>query len=252
MGMLKLGRALRAVTGVAVVGTVMAGCASDGAGEEDSPPEAPQQVLPEPAAEHTDSTEDVAITELADADWVSETAEKHAIPQRAMAAYAGAASKIAETQSECNLGWNTLAGIGSVETSHASIDDSGLDAQGVAEPEIIGPALDGSEEVMEVPDTDQGKYDDDDEWDRAVGPMQFLPETWETYAVDGNQDGKTDPQQIDDAVLTAGIYLCETADDFNDDEEWLQAVTTYNQSTDYARDVARIATSYAEEDNADQ
>lgn len=252
MGTLNLGRVVRSIAGIAVVGTIMAGCASDSAGDEDPPPEAPQQVLPEPDAEHTDNTEDVAITELADADWVAETAEENAIPLRAMSAYAGAALRIAETQPECNLGWNTLAGIGSVETSHASIDDSGLDAQGGAEPAIIGPVLDGSEEVMEVPDTDQGEYDDDDDWDRAVGPMQFLPETWESYAVDGNQDGQTDPQQIDDAVLTAGTYLCETADDFSDDEQWLQAVTTYNQSTDYARDVARIATSYAAEDNDDQ
>jgi len=251
MGTLNLGRAVRSMAGVAVIGTLLAGCASDSAGDDDAPLEAPQQVLPEPAAKHTDSTEGVAITELADDDWVAETAEENAIPLRAMSAYAGAALRLAETQPECNLGWNTLAGIGSVETSHASIDDSGLDAQGVADPEIIGPALDGSEEVMEVPDTDQGKYDDDDQWDRAVGPMQFLPETWESYAEDGNQDGKTDPQQIDDAVLTAGTYLCQTADDFSEDDQWLQAVTTYNQSTDYARDVARIATSYAAEDNDD-
>src|SRR5699024_9370773 len=214
------------------VGTIMAGCASDSAGDEDPPPEAPQQVLPEPDAQHTDNTEDVAITELADADWVAETAEENAIPLRAMFAYAGAALRIAETQPECILGGNTLAGIGAVETSHASIDDIGLDAQGGAEPASIGPVLDGSEEVMDVHYTDQGEYDDDDDWDRAVGPMQFLTETWESYAVDGNQDGQTDPQQIDDAVLTAGTYLCETADDFSDDEQWLQAVTTYNQSTD--------------------
>src|SRR5699024_391927 len=153
------------IAGIAVVGTIMAGCASDSAGDEDPPPEAPQQVLPEPDAQHTDNNEDVVITELAAADWVDETAEGNDIPLRAMSAYARAARRIAETQPECNLGWTTLAGIGSVETSHASIDDSGLDAQGGAEPAIIGPVLDGSEEVMEVPDTDQGEYDDDDDWD---------------------------------------------------------------------------------------
>src|SRR5699024_12293064 len=66
----------------------------------------------------------------------------------------------------------SLAGIGSVETSHASIDDSGLNAQGVAEPAMTGPVLDGSEGVMEVEDTDEGEYDDDEQWDLAVGPMQ--------------------------------------------------------------------------------
>src|SRR5699024_1124600 len=152
---------------------------------------------------------------------------------------------ISETRRECNLGWNTLAGIGSLETSHASIDDSGHNALGVAEPSITGPLLDGSEGVMEVEDTDAGEYDDDEQWDRAVGPMQFLPETWETHAVDGNLDGEMDPQQIDDAVLTAGVYLCEHAEDLTDDDEWVSAVITYNQSLEYARDVAGIAESYA-------
>ena len=241
-------------TAAVVLGALfLMGCGSDDPQDENERPEAPPLVEPEPAEEHPESTDDVAISELADSQWVEETAAEHAIPQRAMAAYAGAALRIAETRPECNLGWNTLAGVGSVETSHASIDNSGLDAQGVAEPAIIGPVLDGSDGVMEVEDTDEGQYDQDEQWDRAIGPMQFLPETWETYAVDGNADGETDPQQIDDAVLTAGVYLCENAEDFTDDDQWVQAVTTYNQSLDYARDVADIAASYAgdaaEEDN---
>src|SRR5699024_9752329 len=148
---------------------------------------------------------------------------EHAIPQRALDAYAGAALRIAETRREGNLGWNTLAGVGWVETSHASNDDSELNALGVAEPLITGPLWDGSEGVMEVEDTDAGEYDDDEQWDRGVGPMQFLPETWETHAVDGNLDGEMDPQQIDDAVLTAGVYLCEHAEDLTDDDEWVSA-----------------------------
>lgn len=235
-------------TAIVVAGVLLfAGCSSDDA-QDDGPPEAPQLTEAQAAEEHADSTEEVPIAELADADWVEETAAEHAIPQRAMAAYAGAALRIAETRPECNLGWNTLAGVGSVETSHASIDEAGLDAQGTAEPAIIGPVLDGSEGVMEVADTDEGEHDDDDQWDRAVGPMQFLPETWDTYAVDGNLDGEMDPQQIDDAVLTAGVYLCENAEDLTDDDEWVGAVTTYNQSMDYARNVADIATTYAGEE----
>lgn len=237
-------------TAAAVVGALLLmGCgSSNDAQDENEPPAAPQKVEAEPAEEHAGSTDDAPIAELADATWVEETAAEHAIPQRAMAAYAGAQLRIAETRPECNLGWNTLAGIGSVETSHASIDDSGLTAEGVAEPAITGPVLDGSEGVMEVEDTDEGKYDDDEQWDLAVGPMQFLPETWERHASDGNMDGETDPQQIDDAVLTAGVYLCETGEDLTDDDEWVSTVTTYNQSMEYARDVAGIAESYAGND----
>ncbi|MDN6490079.1 MAG: lytic murein transglycosylase [Yaniella sp.] len=239
-------------TAAVVIGALLLmGCGSNDAQDDNEPTAPPPMVEPEPAEDAAASTEDIPIAELADATWVEETAAEHAIPQRAMAAYAGAALRIAETRPECNLGWNTLAGVGSVETAHASIDESGLNAQGVAEPAIIGPVLDGSEGVMEVEDTDEGEYDDDKQWDRAVGPMQFLPETWETHAVDGNFDGEIDPQQIDDAVLTAGVYLCENAEDLTDDDEWVQAVTTYNQSLEYARDVAGIAESYAG-DTADE
>ena len=234
------------------IAVVLAGCSNnDDASHSLEPPEAPQQLMPTPADEHAESTDGVPIAELVDTDWSDAVAAEHAIPRRAMAAYAGAALRTAETHPECNLGWNTLAGIGSVETSHASIDGAGLDANGVAQPSITGPVLDGSEGVMSVDDTDEGALDDDEEWDRAVGPMQFLPETWERYAVDSNLDGETDPQQIDDAVLTAAVYLCESADDLRDDDAWVTAITTYNQSMQYARDAAAIATSYeSEEDEA--
>ena len=237
-------RPLRLIIGAMLPALVLVGCGSDEADPASGPPEAPQQLMPPAADEQAETTEGVPIAELADAEWVEETAADNAIPRRAMAAYAGAALRMAETHPECNMGWNTLAGVGSVESSHASLGGSGLDAEGVAQPAIIGPVLDGSEGVMAVEDTDQGELDGDDQWDRAVGPMQFLPETWERYAVDGNLDGEMDPQQIDDAVLTAAVYLCESSEDLTVDDEWVRAVTTYNQSMAYARDVAARASSF--------
>ena len=238
-------RSLRFLAGLMLPAMVLAGCATDQEAEPSSePPEAPQQLMPPAVAEHPDTTDGVPIAELADADWVEEVAFEHAIPRRAMAAYAGAALRMAETHPDCKMGWNTLAGVGSVESSHASIGDAGLDAAGVAQPNIIGPVLDGSEGVMAIDDTDNGELDGDDEWDRAVGPMQFLPETWQRYAVDGNQDGQADPQQIDDAVLTAAVYLCDSSEDLSDDDMWVAAITTYNQSMAYARDVAATAASF--------
>lgn len=241
-------RPLRFVVGAMLPALFLIGCATEETEPASGPPEAPQQLMPPPAEENAETTDDVPIAELADADWAEETAAEHAIPKRAMAAYAGAALRMAETHPECNMGWNTLAGVGSVESSHASIGDSGLDAAGVAQPSIIGPVLDGSDGVMEIQDSDNGELDGDDEWDRAVGPMQFLPETWDRYAVDGNLDGDTDPQQIDDAVLTAGVYLCQSTDDLTVDDDWVVAVTTYNQSMAYARDVAATAVSFEPED----
>ena len=171
-------RPLRLLVGFLLPAMMLAGCATDQeADPATEPPEAPEQLMPPAVADHPETTEGVPIAELADPEWVEEVASEHAIPRRAMAAYAGAALRMAETHPECNMGWNTLAGVGSVESSHASIGDAGLDAADVAQPNIIGPVLDGSEGVMAVEDTDNGELDGDDEWDRAVGPMQFLPET---------------------------------------------------------------------------
>jgi membrane-bound lytic murein transglycosylase B len=42
----------------------------------------------------------------------------------------------------------------------------------------------------------------------AVGPMQFLPRTFQAFAVDGDDDGVTDPWDPQDAIFTAAHYLC--------------------------------------------
>ena len=87
------------------------------------------------------------------------------------------------------------------------IQGGSIGDDGVADPAIIGIALDGSS-TDAITDTDGGELDGDAEWDRAIGPMQFIPETWQALALDGNGDGVLDPQQIDDAALTAAAALC--------------------------------------------
>jgi len=42
----------------------------------------------------------------------------------------------------------------------------------------------------------------------AMGPMQFLPSTFASYAVDGDHDGKTDIMDPADSIYTAANYLC--------------------------------------------
>lgn len=42
----------------------------------------------------------------------------------------------------------------------------------------------------------------------AVGPMQFMPATFDAYSVDGDHDGRLDPYSPADAVFTAAHYLC--------------------------------------------
>lgn len=133
-------------------------------------------------------TADGPIAELADPGWVSRTASATGIPARALAAYAGASLSANRTHTGCSIGWNTLAAIGGVESAHGSLNGAILNDDGTVGPEIIGVALDG-DGVAKITDTDNGDLDGDTTWDRAVGPMQFLPSTWDAYAVDGNDDG---------------------------------------------------------------
>ena len=60
--------------------------------------------------------------------------------------------------------------------------------RGRAVPGIFGIALDGSHHTAVVRDTDGGQYDGDTTWDRAVGPMQFIPSTWSLVGVDGDSE----------------------------------------------------------------
>ncbi|MFI2489308.1 lytic transglycosylase domain-containing protein [Promicromonospora kroppenstedtii] len=215
--------------------------------ERDYPP-APRQALPEAGADRAADVDPVA--DLARPRWLRDTAERTGIPRRALAAYAGASLRLAETMPQCGLGWNTLAGIGAVESIHGSYLGASADADGLVSPPIIGIALDGSEGVMEILDTDGGELDGDVRWDRAVGPMQFIPTTWADFAQDGNLDGRADPHQIDDAVLTAAHYLCASGGDLTSDDGWQAALAAYNRSVSYAHDVADLATSYGQEPDA--
>lgn len=212
--------------------------------ERDFPP-APHQQLPDSSAGQGDVTDLVPLAELAASDWLEDAAERTGIPLRALAAYAGASLRLAQSEPQCGIGWNTLAGVGAVESVHGSYLGASTEADGLVSPPIIGIPLDGSEGVMEILDTDDGELDDDTEWDRAVGPMQFIPTTWDDYAQDGNLDGEADPHQIDDAVLTAALYLCESGGDVTTDDGWTAALATYNRSVPYAHDVAEFAESYA-------
>lgn len=242
-------RARRAAALVAVgaVGLVVACTLApfDIGPQDDSYPPAPDQQLPEPADGTAGSRLATPVARLADPTWVRETAARTGVPERALGAYAGAALRTAETHPGCGIGWNTLAGVGEVETDHGRHDGSSVDAAGRVTPPILGVALDG-DGVMAVPDTDDGALDGDERWDRAVGPMQFIPATWQAHAQDGDLDGTTDVHQYDDAALTAAVYLCRSGGDLTSDDGWTAALARYNRSAAYARDVAEHAEDYGE------
>jgi hypothetical protein len=68
------------------------------------------------------------------------------------------------------MAWTLLAAVGQVESGHGR---------------NVGPSSAG-----------------------AVGPMQFLPPTFASYAVDGDRDGRLDPYSPADSIFTAARYLC--------------------------------------------
>lgn len=234
------------LAGVAlVVGAILFGTAASGpttadalgmGGIADTAPRAAQQA--ETAAPAVDGLR-------VDPAWLQETSAATGVGDRALAAYTQAATRVAEEFPECRIGWNTLAGIGYVESYHGTIDGSALDATGTATPLIIGIPLDGTQNTMAIPDTDGGALDGDPVWDRAVGPMQFIPSTWALWGVDGNGDGIADPQNIDDAGLSAARYLCGIGGDLADPERWIAAVAAYNNTVEYNHRVADAATHYA-------
>jgi membrane-bound lytic murein transglycosylase B len=178
-----------------------------------------------------------------DPEWTLRVAAATAIPVRALAAYAFAHVSIAEEQPACGLDWTTIAAIGSIESDHGSHGTSVLDENGYSQPAIIGRALDG-DGVAKIADTDGGLFDGDVTWDRAVGPMQFIPSTWAKWASNANGDDVADPNQIDDAALAAARYLCASGS-MTSPEGWRAAVFSYNHDNDYVDKVATVANKYA-------
>ncbi|MGJ9422084.1 lytic transglycosylase domain-containing protein [Aeromicrobium sp. CF3.5] len=166
------------------------------------------------------------------------------IPSAALSAYRRAADLLERADESCQLPWHLLAGIGRVESNHGRINGSTLDADGVATPDIIGIPLNGENNTAVIRDTDGGELDGDTTFDRAVGPMQFIPGTWATVGVDGDGDEKKNPQNINDAATAAGVYLCAGSEDVSDLDEAATAVRRYNQSDEYVDLVLRISEAY--------
>jgi membrane-bound lytic murein transglycosylase B len=179
-------------------------------------------------------------------DWAAARAPALGIPVSALEAYAYAA-RVAEVENpKCNLAWTTLAGIGWIESHHGTYRGSRVLPNGDVEPPIRGLRLDGTLGNMTIDDTDGGLLDGDDSLDRAMGPMQFIPETWRLYGVDANNDGEISPDNMDDAALSAAGYLCWRGKDLAKPKGWMEALRAYNLSDQYARTVRDWATAYAD------
>ena len=166
------------------------------------------------------------------------------IPVVALKAYQRAATALAASDAACHLPWQLAAAIGRVESDHGRFGGAVLLADGYGTRPIRGIPLDGRDGVALVRDTDGGKLDGDPNFDRAVGPMQFIPSTWAVYGVDGNGDGRRDPDNIFDAALAAADYLCAGGGDMTNPAQEAAAVRRYNDADEYVRVVLALAASY--------
>ncbi|WP_371830403.1 lytic transglycosylase domain-containing protein [Antrihabitans cavernicola] len=178
-------------------------------------------------------------------DWAAGQSDALHISVTALEAYGYAAAVMAKSQPDCGIRWTTIAGIASVESKHGTFRGSSVQADGSVVPPIRGVPLDGGPGVAEIPDTDGGALDGDPVHDRAMGPLQFIPETWKRYGVDANGDGVVSADNIDDASLTAARYLCASGGDLTTPEGWQKALMTYNLSGSYLREVRDRAAAYS-------
>lgn len=142
------------------------------------------------------------------------------------------------------LPWSVLAAVGWVESRHAG--GRADPHSGAVQPPIVGPALDGRAGTAAIRDPSQP-----DGRARALGPMQFLPATWQSWSVlapDRPPGADPDPHNAWDAIYTAGRFLCggrEQLEDLNG------ALRRYNRSGAYVNEVRAKAAEYRAGSSAD-
>lgn len=127
------------------------------------------------------------------------------IPPELLAVYHEAAS------TTCAMPWSVLAAIGKTESDHGRSTLPGVHS--------------GANEAG------------------AMGPMQFMPATWQAMGVDGDHDGVADVYNPVDAIWSAANYLCHEG--AGDPARLSDALLHYSGDPRYVETCLAIAASYA-------
>ena len=133
----------------------------------------------------------------------------------------------------CGIEPELLAAIGQVESGNIggrSLTDH------VVTPGVYGPPLTGGA-FARIADSDGGRLDGSSAYDRAVGPMQFIPTTWAMWGTDADGDGRADPQNVYDAAASAARYLCAGGRNLGAPGSLRAAILSYNYSGEYVATV---------------
>ncbi|MGY4101458.1 murein transglycosylase [Nocardia sp. R16R-3T] len=241
---------------VVAVAAILAGCGGASDRTPDPPPPRTGESIP---AIRLDAV-DHPLDQLRD--WARVRAEKYGIPVRALQAYGYATVAMAKAQPTCHLGWVTLAGIARVESDHARFGGATIAANGTVRPPIRGIALNGTGGNAVIIDQNATARAGQITYARAMGPFQFIPDSWKRWGVRADTDynivantlatGKPvatsdlsgSPDNIDDAALAAGRYLCASGRDLATAHGWRQAILAYNHSTVYVNQVRNAAIGY--------
>jgi len=209
-------------------------------------PEVPTTAFDQPAS--VQSNNPSGIDDRAGAGGALSSLSINGIPAASLLAYRRAETLLDKADSPCKLPWTLIAAVGRVESNHGRTGGNSVNAEGLSTPGVFGIPLNGSSNTSRINDTDSGTLDKDAVYDRAVGPMQFIPGTWRSVGVDADGDKKKNPQDIDDAATSAGVYLCSGEGDLSTRPGASAAVLRYNHSSSYVDLVLEIAAKYAQGD----
>ena len=170
------------------------------------------------------------------------------IPPIALTAYSSAVTEVTQYVPNCQgMTWEILAAEAQVESSQMAGHSIAQD--GTVTPPIYGPLLDGTNGNELIRDTGHDPLDGDSLFMRAAGPFQFLPTTWTSVrARMGVALG--DPQNLNDASLTAAVYLCGSGRNLNGPAQLKAAIYQYNNADWYVSEIEGWITTFSNEGSA--